>query len=125
VLSNDGCINTTTHIKNRFKTHKVQTAKNGVIMRDNRYGKLEEDVVRRDFNMNALYYDVHKQEVIDYVGGLKDIEASEIHMIGDARVRFKEDPVRMIRAIRFSQKLNAELSNEIQDCIMGNIAHSY
>jgi tRNA nucleotidyltransferase/poly(A) polymerase len=42
---------------------------------------------------------VHKQEVIDYVGGLKDIEASEIHMIGDARVRFKEDPVRMIRAI--------------------------
>jgi tRNA nucleotidyltransferase/poly(A) polymerase len=52
----------------------------------------------------------NKQEVIDYVGGLKDIEASEIHMIGDARARFKEDPVRMIRAIRFSQKLNSNCS---------------
>jgi poly(A) polymerase len=50
-----------------FRSGKVQTAKNGVIMRDNRYGKLENDVVRRDFNINALYYDVHKQEVIDYV----------------------------------------------------------
>jgi poly(A) polymerase len=48
-----------------------------------------------------------------YVGGLKDIEANEIHMIGEAKVRFKEDPVRMIRAIRFGEKLNAELSNEI------------
>ncbi|CAC9493451.1 Poly(A) polymerase (EC [uncultured Gammaproteobacteria bacterium] len=101
-----------------FRSGKVQTAKNGVIMRDNRYGKLENDVVRRDFNINALYYDVHKQEVIDYVGGLKDIEASEIHMIGEAKARFKEDPVRMIRAVRFSEKLNAELSHEIQDCIM-------
>ncbi len=101
-----------------FRSGKVQTAKNGVIMRDNCYGKLEEDAVRRDFNINALYYDVHKQEVIDYVGGLKDIEVSEINMIGEAKARFKEDPVRMIRAIRFSEKLNAELSCEIQGCII-------
>lgn len=101
-----------------FRSGKVQTAKNGVIMRDNRYGSLKEDVVRRDFNINALYYDVHKQEVIDYVGGLQDIKANEIHMIGGAKKRFKEDPVRMIRAIRFSEKLGAKLSDEIKNYIM-------
>ncbi|SMM98423.1 Poly(A) polymerase [uncultured Candidatus Thioglobus sp.] len=100
-----------------FRSGKAQSAKNGVIMRDNCYGKLEEDVVRRDFNINALYYDVQKQQVIDFVGGLKDIEASEIHVIGNADERFVEDPVRMIRAVRFSQKLKAKLSTEIQTSI--------
>ena len=105
-----------------FRSGKVQTAKNGVIMRDNRYGSLRDDVVRRDFNVNALYYDVNKQEVIDYVGGLEDIKANEIHMIGNAKERFKEDPVRMIRAVRFSEKLGAKLSDEIQSCIMEQAA---
>ncbi|SMN14542.1 Poly(A) polymerase [uncultured Candidatus Thioglobus sp.] len=101
-----------------FRSGKVQTAKNGVITNDNCYGKLEEDVVRRDFNINALYYDIHKQEVIDFVGGLKDLEAREIHMIGDAKQRFEQDPVRMIRAVRFSKKLGAKLSPEINACIL-------
>ncbi len=101
-----------------FRSGKVQTAKNGVVVRDNHYGKLENDVVRRDFNINALYYDIHKKEVIDYVGGLADLEAGEIHMIGDATKRFIEDPVRMIRAVRFSEKLNAKMSEEIKAAIL-------
>ncbi|WXT99870.1 MAG: Poly(A) polymerase I [Catillopecten margaritatus gill symbiont] len=111
-----------------FRSGKVQTAKNGVIVRDNHYGKIEDDVVRRDFNINALYYDIHKQEVIDYVGGLEDIRAGEIHMIGNASKRFAEDPVRMIRAVRFSQKLGAEMSGEIkaaihkQAALLGNVS---
>jgi len=101
-----------------FRSGKVKTAKNGVIVRDNHYGKIEDDVVRRDFNINALYYDIHKQEVIDYVGGLTDIRAGEIHVIGNATKRFAEDPVRMIRAIRFAEKLGSEMSEEIKTAIL-------
>ncbi|HAO45197.1 MAG TPA: polynucleotide adenylyltransferase PcnB [Gammaproteobacteria bacterium] len=101
-----------------FRSGQVQTAKSGVIVRDNCYGNLEDDVVRRDFNINALYYDIHKHEVIDYVGGLKDLEAREIHIIGEAKLRFSEDPVRMIRAVRFGEKLGAELSDEVKNCIL-------
>jgi poly(A) polymerase len=101
-----------------FRSGQVQTAKSGVIVRDNSYGNLEDDVVRRDFNINALYYDIHKHEVIDYVGGLKDLEAREIHIIGEAKLRFSEDPVRMIRAIRFGEKLSSELSDEVKNCIL-------
>lgn len=101
-----------------FRSGQVQTAKSGVIVCDNCYGSLEDDVVRRDFNINALYYDINKHEVIDYVGGLKDLEKGEIHIIGEAKQRFSEDPVRMIRAVRFSEKLGASLSNEIKSCIL-------
>lgn len=101
-----------------FRSGRVKKAKNGVVVRDNCYGKLEDDVVRRDFNVNALYYDVHQQEVIDYVGGLKDIEAGEIRTIGNAKKRFSEDPVRMIRAIRFGEKLNSTLSLEIKTALL-------
>jgi len=101
-----------------FRSGQVQTAKSGVIVRDNCYGNLEDDVVRRDFNINALYYDIHKHEVIDYVGGLKDLEAREIHIIGEAKLRFSEDPVRMIRAVRFGEKLGAELSDEVKNSIL-------
>ncbi len=101
-----------------FRSGKVKTAKSGVIVRDNCYGNIEDDVIRRDFNINALYYDVKKHQVIDYVGGLKDISNKEIHMIGDPLVRFEQDPVRMIRAIRFGSKLEANLSKEIKTCIL-------
>ncbi|MCS5592694.1 MAG: polynucleotide adenylyltransferase PcnB [Gammaproteobacteria bacterium] len=100
-----------------FRAGKVQTAKNGTIFRDNLYGSLEEDAFRRDFTVNALYYDVAKSELIDYVGGLKDLEAGQIEMIGDPIERFEEDPVRMIRAVRFQVKLGAQLSQEILSAI--------
>lgn len=101
-----------------FRSGQVQTAKSGVIVRDNCYGTLQEDVVRRDFNMNALYYNLHQHEVIDYVGGLNDLAAREIHMIGDAQLRFEQDPVRMIRAIRFGAKLDAKFSTEIKTSML-------
>ncbi|WP_428087393.1 polynucleotide adenylyltransferase PcnB [Candidatus Thioglobus sp.] len=97
-----------------FRSGQVKTAKSGVIVRDNCYGKIEEDVVRRDFRINALYYDVNTKEVIDYIGGLEDIDSGQIHVIGDPMVRFEQDPVRMIRAVRFQTKLDFELSDEIK-----------
>ncbi|WPE17363.1 polynucleotide adenylyltransferase PcnB [Candidatus Thioglobus autotrophicus] len=100
-----------------FRSGQVKTAKSGVIVRDNCYGKVEEDVVRRDFRVNALYYDINTKEVIDYIGGLQDINDQTIHIIGEPLVRFEEDPVRMIRAVRFQTKLDFQLSDEIKQAI--------
>lgn len=95
-----------------FRSGTVQVANNGVIVRDNCYGSLEEDVLRRDFNINALYYDIHQHKVFDYMGGLEDLKTQQIQAIGDATIRFEQDPVRMIRAVRFQQKLGFKLSNK-------------
>ena len=100
-----------------FRSGQVKTAKSGVIVRDNCYGKIEEDVVRRDFRINALYYDINTKEVIDYIGGLQDIQSKTIHIIGKPIVRFEQDPVRMIRAVRFQTKLDFRLSGEIKKAI--------
>lgn len=91
---------------------KIQHSQHGMIVRDNLYGSLEEDVLRRDFTVNALYYTVSNFSVIDYVGGLKDLEARSLRMIGDARLRYREDPVRMLRAIRFAAKLDFTIHPE-------------
>ena len=90
-----------------FRSGKVKTASNGAIVRDNLYGTLKEDAFRRDFSVNGLYYDIQKSQVIDYVNGLEALNNSEIRMIGKPTERFQEDPVRMIRAIRFKVKLGA------------------
>ena len=109
-----------------FRAGKVQTNSSGVV-RDNLYGSLEEDAFRRDFTVNALYYDTAKEEVIDYVGGLQDLKSGHIKMIGNPLERFEEDPVRMIRAVRFQVKLGASLSEDIlkaiekQACLLANI----
>ncbi|MGR9106594.1 MAG: polynucleotide adenylyltransferase PcnB [Gammaproteobacteria bacterium] len=78
---------------------------NGRLLRDNVYGTLEEDVWRRDFSVNALYYNAHDFSVVDFVGGMKDHEQGVLRLIGDPEERYREDPVRMLRAIRFSSKL--------------------
>ena len=77
----------------------------GQILRDNAYGTLEEDVWRRDFTINALYYDIRDFSVLDYVGGVSDLRQGVIKLIGKPIVRYREDPVRMLRAIRFAAKL--------------------
>ena len=77
----------------------------GMILRDNVYGTLEEDAWRRDFTINSLYYDIRDFSVVDYTGGLQDLEAGLLRVIGDAEQRYREDPVRMLRAIRFAAKL--------------------
>ena len=79
--------------------------RNGLIVRDNIYGTIEEDALRRDFTINALYYDIADFALIDYVGGLDDLRAGCLRLIGDPVKRYREDPVRMLRAVRFACKL--------------------
>ena len=86
------------------RKHAVQSEK-GILLRDNVYGDLESDAFRRDFSINALYYDPSTEEIIDYCGGLDDLSARRLSIIGDPSARYKEDPVRMLRAIRFMAKL--------------------
>jgi poly(A) polymerase len=77
-----------------------------LIRRDNVFGSEIEDAQRRDFTMNGLFYDVEAETVIDHIGGLKDIEARRVATIGDPDVRFREDPVRILRAIKFAARLD-------------------
>jgi len=77
----------------------------GRIVRDNIYGTIEEDALRRDFTVNALYYNIADFSIIDYTGGMADIEAGVLRLMGDPEVRYREDPVRMLRAVRFATKL--------------------
>ncbi len=77
----------------------------GRVLRDNVYGTIEEDAWRRDFTVNALYYDIADFSVVDYVGGMEDLRQGVLRLIGDPEVRYREDPVRMLRAVRFMTKL--------------------
>ena len=85
------------------------TAEDGRLLRDNVFGNQEEDAARRDFTVNALYYDPERQEVWDWHGGVDDARNKVLRMIGDPGRRFREDPVRMLRAARFQAKLGFEL----------------
>jgi poly(A) polymerase len=78
----------------------------GRVLRDNVWGPQEEDAVRRDFTINAMYYDPQTQVVVDYHNGFKDVKNRVIRMIGDPATRYREDPVRIIRAVRFAAKLS-------------------
>ncbi len=82
----------------------------GIIIRDdNAFGTAEEDARRRDFTVNALFYDVDEGQIIDYVGGVADAERRLVRMIGDPDVRLREDPIRMLRAIRLASRLGCEI----------------
>ncbi len=86
----------------------------GRILHDNVYGEIEEDAFRRDFTVNALYYDISDFSVIDYIGGMADLEAGVLRLIGDPETRYREDPVRMLRAVRFVTKLGFRLHKETE-----------
>ena len=89
------------------KAHVVDAA--GRVLRDNVWGPQIEDAARRDFTVNALYYDPQRQLVVDYHGGLADAKKRILRMIGDPETRYREDPVRIVRAVRFAAKLGFEL----------------
>lgn len=89
----------------------------GRILRDNVYGTIDEDVWRRDFTANSLYYNIADFSIWDYVGGVEDIAARRLRMIGDPETRFREDPVRMLRAARFEAKLGFEIAAETAEPI--------
>ena len=78
----------------------------GRVLRDNTFGEQHEDAVRRDFTINAMYYDPATQTVLDYHGGIADIRAKKLRMIGVPEARYREDPVRLLRVVRFAAKLN-------------------
>lgn len=87
----------------------------GRIVRDNVYGTIEEDAVRRDFTVNALYYNIADYSVRDYVGGYDDVRAKVLRLIGDPWQRYREDPVRMLRAVRLAAKLHFAISPEARE----------
>ncbi|MAM84179.1 MAG: polynucleotide adenylyltransferase PcnB [Acidobacteriota bacterium] len=90
---------------------------NRVIHRDNTFGTPEEDAFRRDFTVNALFYDIGTFSILDYVGGLQDLEARLIRCIGEPGERFVEDPVRMLRAIALAARLDFKIEQPIVDAI--------
>lgn len=97
----------------RAPHNEAETEKNfsdgGMILSDNIWGTFDEDVHRRDFTMNALYFQPESNEIIDQVGGIDDIRSRRIRLIGEPESRFREDPVRMLRAIRFKAKLGFDI----------------
>lgn len=89
----------------------------GRILRDNVFGEIGEDVQRRDFTVNALYYDISDFSIIDYFDGVNDVHNKRLRLIGEAETRYREDPVRMLRAIRFSAKLGFAIDEECKQAI--------
>ncbi len=84
---------------------------------DNIFGSPEEDANRRDYTCNALFYDPIKKEVIDHTSGVRDLEDGWIRMIGDPNIRLKEDSIRILRALRFSKKLNIQIEPELKEAL--------
>ena len=92
----------------------VVTDEEGRILRDNRYGSIEDDIWRRDFTANALYYNIEDFSIWDYAGGVDDIRAGVLRLIGDPEARYREDPVRLLRAVRFAAKLGFRVEPETE-----------
>ncbi|MEI6890881.1 MAG: polynucleotide adenylyltransferase PcnB [Pontiella sp.] len=105
----------------------LSVGESGMVMRDNIFGTPEEDAMRRDFTINALFYNISDFSIIDYAGGLKDLDNKIIRVIGDPDKRFTEDPVRMIRAARFAGTLGFEIEKKAFESICRNkdlLAHA-
>lgn len=94
-----------------------QQSEQGMLLRDNVFGTIEEDAIRRDFTVNALFYNIRDFSIIDYVGGVEDIQAGHLRLIGDPETRYREDPVRMLRAARFAAKLGFTIDEETAEPI--------
>lgn len=97
---------------------KSETKKAKILAHDNTFGNINEDVLRRDFTLNALYYDPVAREVVDFVGGLEDLDAKSLRVIGDPTRRYQEDPVRMIRTARYAAKLSLKIESHAKEQIL-------
>lgn len=106
----------------KHSEHQSRQSEAGMLLRDNVYGTLEQDAERRDFTVNALYYNPKNNTLLDYYDGLSDLKAGKLRLIGDAVVRYQEDPVRMLRAIRFMAKLEMFLDKQTEQPIK-ELAH--
>lgn len=99
------------------QSQRSQTSAHGMIVRDNIWGTVDQDALRRDFTANALYYNPKTDEILDFANGLADIKRKVLRMIGDPSTRYREDPVRMLRAARFAAKLDFTLETETAEPI--------
>ncbi|RLT94735.1 polynucleotide adenylyltransferase PcnB [Ketobacter sp.] len=97
------------HSKDEDNEHRSAQSEEGLLLRDNVFGTLDEDAIRRDFTANALYYRHTDGAVLDFVNGYQDIRRHTLRLIGDPEQRYREDPVRMLRAARFAAKLDFEI----------------
>ena len=97
------------HVEGNDKISKSNSA--GRLLRDNVYGNIDEDAERRDFTINALYYDISDYSIHSYGGGVQDLASGVIRLIGDPETRYREDPVRMLRAVRFATKLDLSIDD--------------
>lgn len=102
----------------RPRPPRMLKTEDGMILRDNVFGTPEEDALRRDFTVNALFYNIKDYSVIDYVGGMRDLRSGLIRLIGDPLVRFTEDPVRMVRAVRFAAVLGFEIEEGTKTALL-------
>jgi poly(A) polymerase len=102
----------------RPRPPRLMKTEDGMILRDNVFGTPEQDALRRDFTVNALFYNIADFSVIDYVGGVNDLRKGLIRIIGDPLVRFVEDPVRMVRAVRFAAMLGFEIEKKTLEAIL-------
>jgi len=93
------------------------SSEHGLILRDNVFGTMEEDAIRRDFTINSLYYDPVSEEIIDFTGGLSDLQNKILKLIGDPIKRFQEDPIRLLRAARFVGKLGLSVEKKTQTAL--------
>ena len=100
------------------ESDKTELSDEGRILRDNSFGDIEDDALRRDFTVNALYYDIRDFSVLDYAGGMRDMETRTLRLIGDPETRYKEDPVRMLRAVRFAAKLGFDIEPQAHAAIL-------
>jgi poly(A) polymerase len=89
-----------------------------LIRQDNTFGDPHEDAIRRDFTINGLFYDLDRDEVIDYVGGVTDLRAGVVRTIGEPDVRFREDPIRILRAIKFGARLDLGIAPDVYDAMV-------
>jgi poly(A) polymerase len=94
-----------------------------LIRSDNVFGEAHEDALRRDFTMNALFYDLDRRQVLDWCGGMQDLQRRAIHTIGDPIVRFREDPIRILRAIKFSGRLDLGIAPDVYDAMVATRDH--
>lgn len=89
-----------------------------LIRSDNVFGAAHEDAMRRDFTMNALFYDLNERQILDWVGGMDDVRRTVVHTIGDPETRFREDPVRILRALKFAGRLGFAITPDVYDAIV-------
>jgi poly(A) polymerase len=89
-----------------------------LIRSDNVFGEAHEDALRRDFTMNALFYDLDRRQVLDWCGGMHDVRRRTIHTIGEPMVRFREDPIRILRAVKFAARLDLGIAPDVYDAMV-------